>query len=84
MATIWPDHLLELFHRHAHQILAGQGLPVVRNLQFAGYLLGSEGMVTRDHNRANPGLPARLNRRFHLGPRRVDHAHQADEGHAAL
>ena len=58
--------------------------PVVRMPELARDRLRRDRMIAGDHHRLDAGLLAGPDRLLRLGPRRVDHADEAEEGHLAL
>ena len=56
----------------------------LRRCPARGRWRGRQRVVAGDHDRADAGRPAGRHGGLHLGPRRVDHADQADETQVAL
>ena len=78
------DHLLQVLHRHARHVLAGQNAAIIGDAQLARDLTRGQRMVTGDHDGPDTGGLALGHGRLNLGSRRVDHTDQADEDQVAL
>ena len=79
------DLLLQQLLRQKIQVGAGQRqVAVLPEAQLLGDGHSGGFVVAGDHHRTDARMVAGLDGSFHLRPRRVDHAHQADEGEIFL
>ena len=65
---------------HSIEFRAGVHLPVrLHDADLGGNSTRGVGIIAGDHDGADARVPRLLHRRFHFGPRRIDHADQPDK-----
>jgi hypothetical protein len=82
------DKVLQLFDGEAGEVPSSQDAPILRTAvgdpEFGCDVPGGQGVVARDHHRADARRFGGLHGVPGLGPGRVDHADHAEEGKIAL